>query len=56
MDSPQARAFRLLRDTVDALKEAKPGDRSEVDRCYAVVITMLEKAVAFFDYYINYAK
>lgn len=52
MESGTMRAFRLLKEAVDAIREAKPGDRSEVDRRFAIVVTMLEKAVAFYDYYI----
>lgn len=53
METTQMKAFCLLKEAVDAIREAKPDNRSEIDRRYAIVITMLEKAVAFFDYYIN---
>ena len=53
MESAQARAFRLMKEALEAVQDAKPQDRSSVARCYAVVATMLERAVAYFDYYIN---
>lgn len=33
---------------LESLKEFKPGDRSETDRHYAVTITMVEQAYAYF--------
>lgn len=34
------------------LREAKPGDKSELDRRFAVTITELEKVYAYFNTYI----
>jgi DNA-binding CsgD family transcriptional regulator len=42
-------ARMALRAALDLLRECKPGDRSERDRAYAVAITDLQKAVAFFE-------
>lgn len=52
MESPHIRGFRLLKEAVAAIREAKPADRGEVSRRFAIVITMLEKAVAFYHYFI----
>lgn len=53
MEDGRKRAFRLLKEVTEFMREVKPNDRSEIDRRYAIVITMLEKTVAFFDYFIN---
>ena len=39
-------------DTLDRLRKAKPPERSEEARCYAVVITEIEKARAYFKTYV----
>ncbi len=52
MESPHIKGFRLLKEAADAIREAKPAERSEASRRFAIVITMLEKAVAFYDYFI----
>jgi hypothetical protein len=52
MESARMRAFRLLREALGEIQATKPGDRSEIDRRYAIVITMIEKAIAYFGYYI----
>lgn len=39
--------------TVNLLRGSKPYDRSAVDRHYAVTITMLEQAYAYFNTYVT---
>lgn len=51
--TPQEQAWGQLEDTLNAVKFARPGDRSMKDRAYAVVITDLERIVAYYDYWIN---
>lgn len=41
-----------LRETMDAMKAAKPQERGELARRYAVAITELEKLLAYHDVYI----
>ena len=40
-----------LEDLISEFRDGKPDDRSGMDRAYAVAITMLEKAIAYFDYW-----
>lgn len=42
----------LLYDVLKRLEELKPKDRSETDRRFAIVITELEKIIAYYDYYV----
>jgi hypothetical protein len=42
--------FNAIHAALDELKRAKPNDRSEQDRIYAVTITDMEKALAYFGY------
>ena len=42
-----------IADTIVMLRDAKPDDRSEKDRRFAVVITEMEKAQAYFYAYIT---
>lgn len=35
-------------DTIQKMRDAKPADRSELDRRYAIVITDMEKVYAYF--------
>ena len=37
-----------MQGALHALRECKPNDRSEIDRRYAVTITMMEQAWAYF--------
>jgi hypothetical protein len=39
--------------TVNLLRGSKPNDRSAADRHYAVTITMLEQAYAYFNTYVT---
>lgn len=41
-------AMSSLGDTLRALRECKPNDRSERDRRYAVTITEMEKVLGYF--------
>ena len=45
-------AWFKLKDALAALKEAKPNDRGEKDRAYAVTITEMEKLLAYFFFYV----
>lgn len=45
--------FEKLKDALQSIIDAKPNDRSGIDRRYAIVITMLEKAVVYFAVYID---
>lgn len=40
-------------DFIAALRAAKPNDRSEKDRYYAIVITEVEKAFAVFSTFVK---
>jgi hypothetical protein len=39
-------------DTLRRLRAARPNDRSSEDRCYAIVITDIERARAYFKTYV----
>jgi hypothetical protein len=41
----------ILRDALAELRNAKPKERNELARRYAVTITMLEKVIAYFQVY-----
>lgn len=44
--------YEALQTALDTLRLAKPGDRGEVDRRFAVTITEMEKVVAYFHTYL----
>lgn len=46
-------AIEALTITLAVLKEAKPGDRQELDRYYAIAITDMEKVLAFAEKYLK---
>lgn len=52
----EATPAEQVHDELDALikrlKSVRPAERSEVSRRYAIVITELEKALAYLQYYI----
>lgn len=52
MESAQNKTFRLLNEALDMCRLAKPNDRSAQDRAYAIIITDLEKTIAYMDYWI----
>lgn len=39
---------KKLREALESLKAEKPNDRSDADRRYAIAITELEKAIAYY--------
>jgi hypothetical protein len=41
-------AYEKMLDALEALKQEKPAERSEDARRYAIVITELEKAIAYY--------
>lgn len=43
----------FVKTAYDEIKARKPYDRSEEDRRYAIVLTELEKVIAYVDYYID---
>lgn len=43
-------SLKLLREALDEVRNQKPNDRSELDRVYAVVITDIEKVIAYLHY------
>lgn len=45
-------AAGAIMDAIKAVKATKPQDRSEKDRAYAVTLTELEKALAYFVCYV----
>lgn len=52
-DRPEDEAVReALYNLADAIENARPGDRSELDRLYAVLFTDYQKMYAFFSTYI----
>ena len=42
-----------LSEALIAMREAKPNDRSELDRCYAVLITDMEKLITLYGAWIE---
>lgn len=51
-ESKNHQAFAKLAEAMLYLREAKPTEKSEVARRYAVTITDLEKVVAYFQVYV----
>lgn len=45
-------AFDALKEALRVLKKNKPDDRSNIDRAWAVSITMLEQVIAYFGAYV----
>jgi hypothetical protein len=43
-----SKSLSLLKEALEAMKAAKPNDRSERDRYTAIAITDLEKLIAFY--------
>jgi hypothetical protein len=48
-----SKALELLKAALEAMREAKPEERSELARRYAVSITELEKVIAYFVLYVE---
>ena len=51
----ESEQLQLLEKALESLRNAKPEDRSEIARRYAVTITELEKVVAYFKVYVEFA-
>jgi hypothetical protein len=45
-------AREFLEMALETLKAEKPNDRSELDRRHAIVITEIEKVIAYYDQFI----
>ena len=54
MNEP-SKSLNDLEAALETLRNAKPEERSEKARRYAVSITELEKVIAYFKIYIEYA-
>lgn len=52
MISEQEYLLEKLEEVLNLIKDARPEERSELSRSYAVVITELEKVVAYFEKYV----
>jgi len=52
----QSAELQLLESALEALQKAKPNDRSEKNRRFAVSITELEKVIAYFKVFIEFAE
>jgi hypothetical protein len=50
-----SKQLQLMEEALDALCAAKPDERSEEARRYAVTITELEKVIAYFKVFVEYA-
>ena len=50
-----SKSLNDLEAAMETLRNEKPDDRSEKARRYAVTITELEKVIAYFKVYIEYA-
>lgn len=48
MENMDAESLSYLVRTLAILRENKPNDRSDRDRIYAIVITDMEKTIAYF--------
>lgn len=48
--------LKRYNDLIDALKAEKPKDKSEKDRHYAIAITELEKALAYYFTFVTLAQ
>lgn len=44
--------LRAMEATLQSLRDAKPGERNELARRYAVTTTEYEKSLAFFKFYV----
>ena len=48
-----SKVLKLLKEALEAMKEAKPEERSELARRYAISSTELEKLIAYFLVYVE---
>lgn len=44
--------YEVLNNSLEILQQIKPNDRSAMDRRYAIVITDLEKIIAYYNQFI----
>lgn len=51
-DSELVKIYLVLTNALVALRDAKPSDRSEMDRRWAITITEMEKVVAYYNSWI----
>lgn len=49
----ETRVADAIKQALNELREAKPDDRSEIDRHYAITITDLQKVLAYYEYWIG---
>lgn len=49
----ESKALKLMKEALEALREAKPEERSELARRYAVTITEFEKLLAYYVYFVE---
>ena len=52
LENPAGQILIVLSDTLALMRESKPNDRSDIDRAWAVSITEMEKAIAYFKVYV----
>jgi hypothetical protein len=52
MDNEYLKGLELLQEALDELRRAKPEERGEVARRFAVAITELEKVIAYFKVFV----
>ena len=52
MNTYEVRAMGMMAQALDALRQARPYERSERSRRIAICITEMEKVVAYFDCYV----
>lgn len=52
MEKGLTKEHSLLVEALEELREAKPNDRSDKDRRYAILITELEKLIAYYYVYV----
>jgi len=55
METLEGKTLDILKAALAQLQAAKPNDRSEIDRRYAVAITEQEKVIAYYDTFVNRA-
>lgn len=48
-----SKALQLLKDALQAMQDAKPEERSELARRYAIAITELEKLISYVVVYVE---
>lgn len=49
----ESEALQNLKVALETMKAAKPAERSELARSYAVAITDLEKLIAYYCYFVE---